>query len=89
MAESKTPSPVIRTVAKFTGFHGTRRVLTKADQDKIAGVDKGVGKEDLVWEPGNSKLDVTDVHPDVLDYIKSDAEFSVRAVEVTPDEPAS
>ena len=81
-----TPAkPETRTVAHFVGFHGTTRILTVADQNQIAGVEKGVGKEDLVWPAGNAKLDVTDVHPAVLDYLKSDDEFKVGSVEVTPE----
>lgn len=89
MANSPASKPETRQIAKFVGFHGTRRIITKADQDKLVGVSNGAGKEDLVWEPGNTKLDVTDVHPDVLDYMKSDDEFQVRAVEVTPEAPTS
>lgn len=85
MANSPAPKTETRQIAKFVGFHGTRRILTKADQNGIVGVDSGIGKEDLIWEPGNSKLDVTDVHPDVLDYLNGDEEFQVRSVEVTPD----
>lgn len=85
-----TPKPATetRTIAKFTGFHGTRRVIAKADQDRIVGVASGVGKEDLIWEPGNSKLDVTDVHPDVLEYLKTDGEFKLSTVEVTTEAAA-
>lgn len=84
---TSTPAakPETRTVAQFVGFHGTRRILTVDDQNKLAGVEKGVGSADLIWEPGNSKLDVTDVHPEVLAYLKSDEEFKVTSVEVTPD----
>lgn len=84
MAETK-PKTETRIVAKFVGNHATIRVLTKADQNSIVGVDTGVGKEDLVWPINNGKLDVTDVHPDVLDYLRSDDEFKVTSVEVTPD----
>jgi hypothetical protein len=80
-----TPKSETRQIAQFVGFHGTRRIITKADQDRLVGVPSGVGKEDLVWEPGNSKLDVTDVHPDVLEYLQHDEEFKVKSVEVTPD----
>lgn len=77
-----------RTVAQFVGFAGTQRVLTKDDQNQIAGVDRGVGREDLVWEPGNTKIDVTDVHEDVVAYLKGSDEFKVREVEVD-DDPSS
>ena len=72
-----------RLVAQFVGFHGTVRELTVADQNAIAGVDSGVGKKDLVWPINNGKLDVTDEHPDVIEYLKSDPEFKVKSVEVT------
>jgi hypothetical protein len=88
MAASK-PQAETRTVAKFTGFHGTRRVISVADQNKLVGVESGVGKEDLIWEPGNSKIDVTNVHPDVLEHLRHDSEFRVSTVEVTPEAPTS
>lgn len=83
------PKPETRTIAQFTGFHGTTRILTKADQNRIVGVESGIGKEDLVWQPGNSKLDVTDAHEEVLAYLKSDSEFKLTSVEVTPEAPTS
>jgi hypothetical protein len=69
------------TIAKFVGHSGTRRVITAADQDGIIGV-KGAAKNDLVWEPGNTKLDVTEAHAEVIDYLKSDPAFQVRTVTV-------
>lgn len=90
---ASTPkAPATRTIAQYTGFHGTRRIISKADQNNLVGVASGVGKEDLIWEPGNTKLDVTDVHPDVLEYLRTDGEFKLREVEVseesTPETPA-
>ncbi len=76
-----------RTVAQFIGHVGTERIITKEDQDRIVGT-KGVAKKDLVWAPGNSKLDVTDVDEDVLAYLKTDDEFKLREVEVSSEEEA-
>lgn len=90
MAESKTPAKTettatkggVRVVAEHVGGIFTERILTKKDQDKLVGTD-GVGIKDLVWPAGsNSKLDITDVHEDVLDYIKKSDEWRVREVEV-------
>lgn len=83
MAEKNTPAKTnIRTVAQYKGGMFTERIITKKDQDKLVGTE-GIGKVDLVWPAGaNSKLDITDVHEDVLDYIKKDPEFSVKEVEV-------
>lgn len=77
-AKSKTE---IRTIAQFTGHAGVERTLTRANQDSIVGT-KGAGTRDLVWKPGNSKLDVTDVAEDVIAYLKGDPKFSVKEVEV-------
>lgn len=88
MAESKTaaaPATTTRQIAQFVGSVGTKRIITKAHQDDLIGA-KGVAKEDLVWEPGNKKVDVTDAHEDVLTYLKSDSEFKVRAVEVPAEQ---
>lgn len=85
MASKETAAPQTRIVAQYKGFHGTVRTLTKADQNALAGVNSGVGKEDLVWPINNGKLDVTDVHPSVLEYLRSDPKFSVSEVEVTPE----
>lgn len=90
-----TAKKSIRKIAQYNGFYGIQRVLTKADQNAIAGVKSGIGKEDLVWATNNGKLDVTDVHPEVLSYIESATdEWTVRDVEVdaeesTPTAPAS
>lgn len=85
MAEQKSKTPATRTVAQFTGFHGAQRILTRADQNAIAGVTSGVGTADLVWGVNNGKLDVTDVHPDVLEYLKSDPEFKITEVAVSEE----
>lgn len=84
MAAPKTETQT-RTIAQFVGFHGTTRIITKDDQNRLAGVTSGVGKEDLVWPAGNSKLDVTDVPADTLEYLKGDEEFKLSTVEVTPE----
>lgn len=76
------------TIAKFVGHSGTRRVISKADQDKLIGVN-GAAKTDLVWEKGNRKVDVTDVHEDVLEYLKGDSEFRLSHAEVPVDSAAS
>jgi hypothetical protein len=75
---------VTHTVVKFVGSAGTRRVITKADQDRLIGV-KGVATKDLVWEQGNTKLDVTGAHEEVLEYFKTDSEFKVTHVEAPAD----
>lgn len=72
----------IRTVAQFTGHAGTRRIIDKKAQDSLTGV-KGSSKEDLVWEAGNRKVDVTDVQPDVLEYLEKSDEFKITKVEVS------
>lgn len=77
-AKAKTET---RIIAQFTGHAGVRRVLTRANQNKIVGTD-GAGTRDLVWEPGNAKVDVTDVAEDVLTYLRNDPKFSVKEVEV-------
>ena len=74
------------TVVQFVGHPGTERIITKADQDRLIGV-KGVAKEDLVWAPGNTKIEV-DVDEEVLAYLKSDEEFKVRELEVPNTEQA-
>lgn len=79
MATSKTTKT--HTIAKFTGHSGTRRILTKANQDDIIGV-KGVATQDLIWEPGNKKVDVTDVNEEVIAALKADGNFTFRTVEV-------
>ena len=81
MAAANTPATKVHTVAQFVGHAGTERILTKKDQDGLIGVP-GVAKTDLVWPVGNTKLDVTDVHEEVLNYLKSDEEFKLREVEV-------
>jgi hypothetical protein len=89
MAEQKNapaPAATVHQVAQFVGHVGTKRVITKKDQDKLIGVP-GVAKEDLVWEAGNRKVNVTDVHEDVLSYLKDSDEFKVRSVEA-PAAPA-
>lgn len=75
------PTTEVRTIAQFTGHAGVKRVLTRANQDKIIG-SSGVATKDLVWEPGNSKVDVTGVAEDVIAYLKDDAKFSVKEIEV-------
>lgn len=84
MAASKKST---RKIAQYKGFYGSRRLLTVADQNAIVGVKSGVGKEDLVWERNNGKLDVTDVHPEVLAHIEGATdEWTVREVEVDAEE---
>lgn len=73
-----------RTIAQYTGHAGVRRVLTRSNQDTIVGAS-GAGTRDLVWEPGNAKLDVSDVAADVIEYLKGDPKFSVKEVEVAVD----
>lgn len=82
-AASEAPAGTKRTIAQYTGHHGTRRVISKADQDAIVGV-KGIGKEDLVWPAahGPRNVDVTDVDEAVLEYLKTDGDFKFREVEV-------
>lgn len=80
MAAQKTRK-VKKTIAQFTGHWGTRRVITAKDQGSILGVDEKVGT-DLIWEKGNSKVDVTDVHPDVVEHLKKDKSFKVSETEV-------
>lgn len=90
MAEKTTaasaPAANTRQIAQFVGHVGTRRIITKKDQDALVGVN-GIATDDLVWEPGNKKVDVTDVHEDVLAYLKGDAEFKIRAVEAPAEKP--
>lgn len=81
MAANTTPKTTTHTVAKFVGHAGTERIIAKADQDRLIGVD-GVATKDLVWAPGNSSVDVTDVDEAILDYLKSDEEFKLRTVTV-------
>jgi hypothetical protein len=78
---ANTPAPTKATVAQFIGHAGTERILTKKDQDRLIGVD-GAATKDLVWAPGNTKLNVSDAHEDVIAYLKSDDEFAVKTVEV-------
>lgn len=82
-ASKSAPKTTEHTVVQFVGHVGTRRVISKEDQDALLSV-KGVGKHDLVWEAGNGKLDVTDLglHEDVLAYLNSDPEFKVKTVSV-------
>lgn len=70
-----------RTVAQYTGHAGTRRIISSKDQGTILGVKEKVG-EDLIWEPGNTKLDVTEVNHLVVDYLKKSGEFKVSEIEV-------
>lgn len=75
------PATTTHMVAQFTGSPGTRRIITKKDQDRLIGVD-GVAEKDLIWEPGgNTKVDVTNVHEDVLEYLKQDSRFKLKEVE--------
>ncbi len=87
MAESKAAKTTSHTVVQFTGHVGTRRVISKKDQDRIVGVD-GVAQHELVWEPGNAKLVVTDynLHEDVVDYLKHDGEFRFTTVDAPAKE---
>lgn len=82
MAEKATAAKAtkLHTVAKFVGHVGTERIITKKDQDNLIGVP-GVATADLVWPKGNSQIDVTDVHEDVLEYLKGDDEFKLKTVE--------
>lgn len=81
MAAASTPKGKIHNVAQFVGHPGTERHLTVADQDGLIGVP-GIAKKDLVWPAGGrAKLDITDVHEAVLEYIKGDPEFKVTEVE--------
>ncbi|QPX62565.1 hypothetical protein SEA_WOLLYPOG_12 [Arthrobacter phage Wollypog] len=84
-ATADAPAGSTRVVAQFVGHAGTERIITKKDQDRLIGTD-GVAKRDLVWAPGNSKLDVTDVDEDVIAYLKSDEEFKLREIEVQEGE---
>lgn len=81
-ATTETKSAKTRKVAQFVGHAGTKRIITKKDQDSLTGV-KGSAEKDLVWEPGNhTKVDITDVQPDVIEYIENDPDFKVKAVEL-------
>lgn len=76
-------------VAKFVGGIHTRRVISKKDQDQLIGV-AGVAQQDLVWEPGaGTKVDVTEVHEDVLEYLKKSPSFKISEVEAPVQPPAS
>jgi hypothetical protein len=85
--ESGEATTVTKTVAQFVGHVGTRRIITKEDQDAIIGV-KGVATEDLVWEPGNTKIDVSNVDEEVLAYLKGDENFKLRTVQAAAGETA-
>lgn len=76
-AKAKTET---RTIAQFTGHAGVERVLTRANQNEIVGA--AVATRDLVWKPGNKKVDVTEAHEDVITYLKEDPRFDVKDVEV-------
>ena len=71
----------VRVIAKYVGHAGVQRVLTRKNQDALIG-SEGVATEDLVWAPGNRKLDVTGAQDAVLDYLRSDEKFSVEEIEV-------
>lgn len=79
---AKNSASQTHTVVEHVGGIYTERILTKKDQDKLIGVD-GVAEKDLVWTAGHGvKLDVTGVHEEVLQYMKSNEDFRVREVEV-------
>lgn len=80
MADKKTTTEK-HIVAQYTGHSGTRRIITASDQGTILGVKGKVG-EDLVWEPGNSRIDVTDVNHLVVDHLKKSDEFKVQEIEI-------
>lgn len=82
-AKAKTET---RTVAQFVGHAGVERVLTRSDQNKIVGA--AVATRDLVWKPGNTKVDVTDAAEDVIEYLKGDPKFAVKEIEVPADSGA-
>lgn len=68
-------------VVRFVGHSGTKRIITKSDQDRLIGVP-GAAKADLVWEPGNTKIDATEAHEEVIAYLKGDPAFQVKTVVV-------
>lgn len=63
------------------------REITVKDQNKLVGA--AVSKKTLVWSRANNfKVDVTDVHEDVLKYLtEEDGEFTITEVEVPDEEP--
>lgn len=79
-----------RKIATYKSIDGgvDVREISRKDQDGLIGT-KGVAKDDLVWSTANNfKVDVTDVHEDVLEYLdKTDPSFKISEVEVV-DEPA-
>ena len=82
MAAAATPNNETHTLAEFIGHPGTTRILTKEDQNGLVGGLK-IAKEDLVWPArSHAKLDVTEVHEAVLEYLNEDPEFKITTVEV-------
>lgn len=79
---AKNTESTKRTLASFVGHEGTTRIISKSDQDFLIGVP-GIATEDLVWEAGSKKkIDITDTHEDVQEYLRKDAEFKLSTVEV-------
>ena len=76
------PTTETRTLAQWVGHAGTTRVISKDDQNFIVGAK--VAKRDLRWEAGSrAKVDVTDVHEDVLTYLdKEEDDIKLSTVEV-------
>lgn len=83
MAKITEPAaPAKRTLATFTGHEGTTRIISKKDQDFLIGLD-GIATEDLVWEAGSKKkVDITDTHEEVQEYLRKSPDFRVSTVEV-------
>lgn len=82
MAQQQT-----RLVAEFTGkANFDVRHISAKDQNALVGTP--VTKKALEWNAGNNwKLDVTDVHPDVVSYLRDEDElFNVHEVAVEVDD---
>lgn len=77
------PLPSKHIVAQYIGHSGTVRIIDKKSQDSLIGVP-GVATRDLIWQRPNGKLDVTDVHEEVLAYLKRDPKFKVTTVDGPP-----
>ncbi len=78
-SKGKKPSRFI--LAVYTGFTmpGIERKLTVDDQNKLAGVPVAV--DDLVWDGDNEwRLNITDVHPLIVDGIRRQSDFDVTDI---------
>lgn len=67
-----------KRTAKFTGFHGTTRVISATDLER-AGIDEAALKDfkTLEWSPANNHtVDVSGLDESIIELLKRDNELS-------------